>query len=67
MNITINVPDQIGVKINLIPDRDRLTVQALKKMLEEYRFVQKDIKNRRNHVFQKLLDIKPKKLDQRIN
>ena len=31
MNITINVPGQIGVEINQLPDRNERTLQALKK------------------------------------
>jgi hypothetical protein len=37
MNITINVPDQLGTEINQLPNRDQMATQALRKMLEEYR------------------------------
>lgn len=37
MNITINVPDQIGLEINQLPNRNARTLHALMNMLEEYR------------------------------
>ena len=37
MNITINVPDEVGRKINKLPNRDKLELSELIKMLEKYR------------------------------
>ena len=37
MNITINVPDQIGEEINQLPNRNERTLQALENMLKEHR------------------------------
>lgn len=36
VNITINVPDQVGEAISQLPNCDELATQALKDMLEKY-------------------------------
>ncbi|MEO5327830.1 MAG: hypothetical protein H7829_06255 [Magnetococcus sp. THC-1_WYH] len=37
MNITINVPDQVGEEINNLKNRDDMEIQDLITMLEKYR------------------------------
>lgn len=36
MNITINVPDEIGQAISQLPNRDNLNMQDLREILDEY-------------------------------
>lgn len=48
MNITINVPDQIGLEISQLPNRNERTLQALRGMLEEYNKSLKNTDNKPN-------------------
>ena len=48
MNITLNVPDQVGLEINQLPDRNERTLQALINMLEEYNQSLKNTDNKQN-------------------
>ena len=36
MNVTINVPDQVGEAINQLPNRDSVDLHELKKIIEKY-------------------------------
>ncbi len=60
MDITIRVPDDIGVVIKRLPNVDEFAVEAFREKMERYR--EKESQQKREAAFQELLKIKPKKL-----